>query len=179
MLKDGDRLLLGLSGGKDSLSLLHILLEFQKKLPIKFDIEVSRISWCFQTTDDQDHLSQRFSRWYQLFHDRSVQLIPWPLHLVRFVAIYLLVWIALKNMLKSFLTFDTTQPRFFLQYSIQTFRSFTAYSIRWITRIEIPFHSRRNRRTCSYLGKRWSHSFFALCLLCEDETWKPLCLCKK
>jgi predicted phosphoadenosine phosphosulfate sulfurtransferase len=41
MLQDGDRLLLGLSGGKDSLSLLHILLEFQRKLPIRFDIEAS------------------------------------------------------------------------------------------------------------------------------------------
>eukprot|EP00339_Tiarina_fusa_P025532 CAMPEP_0117004236 /NCGR_PEP_ID=MMETSP0472-20121206/5284_1 /TAXON_ID=693140 ORGANISM="Tiarina fusus, Strain LIS" /NCGR_SAMPLE_ID=MMETSP0472 /ASSEMBLY_ACC=CAM_ASM_000603 /LENGTH=1432 /DNA_ID=CAMNT_0004705139 /DNA_START=23 /DNA_END=4321 /DNA_ORIENTATION=- len=43
MLEDGDRLLLGLSGGKDSLSLLHVLLEFQKKLPIKFEIEVCTI----------------------------------------------------------------------------------------------------------------------------------------
>jgi hypothetical protein len=41
MLEDGDRLLLGLSGGKDSLSLLHVLLEFQRKLPIRFDVEVS------------------------------------------------------------------------------------------------------------------------------------------
>ena len=41
MIQDGDRLLFGLSGGKDSLSLLHCLLEFQRKLPIKFDIEVS------------------------------------------------------------------------------------------------------------------------------------------
>ncbi|KAG7356486.1 aminotransferase [Nitzschia inconspicua] len=43
MLEDGDRLLLGLSGGKDSLSLLHVLLEFQRKLPIRFDIEVCTI----------------------------------------------------------------------------------------------------------------------------------------
>mmetsp|Transcript_23803 Transcript_23803/g.38751 ORF Transcript_23803/g.38751 Transcript_23803/m.38751 type:complete len:1335 (+) Transcript_23803:77-4081(+) len=43
MIQDGDRLLLGLSGGKDSLSLLHCLLEFQRKLPIKFDIEVCTI----------------------------------------------------------------------------------------------------------------------------------------
>jgi len=43
MLKDGDRLLLGLSGGKDSLSLLHCLLEFQRKLPIKFELEVCTI----------------------------------------------------------------------------------------------------------------------------------------
>jgi len=43
MIEEGDRLLLGLSGGKDSLSLLHILLEFKKKLPINFDIEVCTI----------------------------------------------------------------------------------------------------------------------------------------
>jgi len=43
MLKDGDRLLLGLSGGKDSLSLLHCLMEIQRKLPIKFEIEVCTI----------------------------------------------------------------------------------------------------------------------------------------
>ena len=43
MLEDGDRLLLGLSGGKDSMSLLHVLLKFQKKLPIKFEIEVCTI----------------------------------------------------------------------------------------------------------------------------------------
>jgi selenocysteine lyase/cysteine desulfurase len=43
MIQEGDRLLLGLSGGKDSLSLLHILLEWQRKSPIKFDIEVCTI----------------------------------------------------------------------------------------------------------------------------------------
>ena len=37
MIQDGDRVLLGLSGGKDSLSLLHVLLDLQKKAPIKFD----------------------------------------------------------------------------------------------------------------------------------------------
>ena len=43
MINDGDRLLLGLSGGKDSLSLLHLLLEFKRIRPIKFDIEVCTI----------------------------------------------------------------------------------------------------------------------------------------
>ncbi len=43
MLEEGDRLLLGLSGGKDSLSLLHCLMELQKKLPTKFEIEVCTI----------------------------------------------------------------------------------------------------------------------------------------
>jgi len=43
MIEEGDRLLLGLSGGKDSLSLLHCLLELKRKLPTKFEIEVCTI----------------------------------------------------------------------------------------------------------------------------------------
>lgn len=43
MIEEGDRLLLGLSGGKDSLSLLHALLEYRRKNPVKFDLEVCTI----------------------------------------------------------------------------------------------------------------------------------------
>ena len=43
MIRDGDRVLLGLSGGKDSLSLLHVLLDLQKKAPIKFTLGVCTI----------------------------------------------------------------------------------------------------------------------------------------
>lgn len=38
MIHPGDRVLLALSGGKDSLSLLHALLHFQRCAPIRFDI---------------------------------------------------------------------------------------------------------------------------------------------
>ena len=38
MIKDGDRVLLGLSGGKDSLCMLHALHEFQQKAPISFEL---------------------------------------------------------------------------------------------------------------------------------------------
>ncbi len=38
MIRDGDRVLLGLSGGKDSLSLLHVLLHLRAKAPIGFDL---------------------------------------------------------------------------------------------------------------------------------------------
>ena len=43
MIQEGDRLCLGLSGGKDSLALLHILLAVQKKAPVNFSIACATV----------------------------------------------------------------------------------------------------------------------------------------
>ncbi len=40
MLKDGDKVLLAVSGGKDSLSLLHLLLHFKRHSPVNFSLSV-------------------------------------------------------------------------------------------------------------------------------------------
>jgi tRNA(Ile)-lysidine synthase TilS/MesJ len=40
MIRDGDRILLGVSGGKDSLSLLQILVHLRSYAPVKFDLGV-------------------------------------------------------------------------------------------------------------------------------------------
>ena len=43
MIKEGDKILLAVSGGKDSLSLFHLLRHFHRHAPIKFDLGVVTI----------------------------------------------------------------------------------------------------------------------------------------
>ncbi len=43
MIRSGDRLLLGLSGGKDSLSLLQILVHLRRHAPVDFELQVATV----------------------------------------------------------------------------------------------------------------------------------------
>ncbi|MBI3546075.1 MAG: tRNA 2-thiocytidine biosynthesis protein TtcA, partial [Gammaproteobacteria bacterium] len=43
MIRPGDRVLLGLSGGKDSLSLLHVLMHLRDKAPLRFELAAATV----------------------------------------------------------------------------------------------------------------------------------------
>jgi len=51
MIHPGDRLLLGLSGGKDSLSLLQVLRTLQVKSPVKFELACATVDPCIDGYD--------------------------------------------------------------------------------------------------------------------------------
>ena len=51
MIRPDDRLLLGLSGGKDSMSLLQVLRTLQVKSPIKFDLACATVDPCIDGYD--------------------------------------------------------------------------------------------------------------------------------
>jgi tRNA 2-thiocytidine biosynthesis protein TtcA len=54
MIQPGDRLLLGLSGGKDSLSLLHVLLQLQRRSPVPFALAAATVDPCIEGFDPSD-----------------------------------------------------------------------------------------------------------------------------
>jgi tRNA(Ile)-lysidine synthase TilS/MesJ len=51
MIREGDRLLLALSGGKDSMSLLHVLLRLQLNSPVRFTLAAATVDPCIEGFD--------------------------------------------------------------------------------------------------------------------------------
>ena len=43
MIGEGDKVLVGLSGGKDSLTMLHVLLELKRRSPVKFEVAAATV----------------------------------------------------------------------------------------------------------------------------------------
>lgn len=51
MIREGDRLLLGLSGGKDSLSMLQVLMHLQSYAPVHFELGAATVDPCIEGFD--------------------------------------------------------------------------------------------------------------------------------
>jgi tRNA 2-thiocytidine biosynthesis protein TtcA len=51
MIRAGDRLLLALSGGKDSMSLLHVLLALRQRSPVRFSLAAATVDPCIEGFD--------------------------------------------------------------------------------------------------------------------------------
>jgi len=71
MIRDGDRVLLGLSGGKDSLSLLHVLLHLQKRAPIKFELAAATVDPCSPEFDPSPLKAYMAELGVTYFYDRQ------------------------------------------------------------------------------------------------------------
>jgi tRNA 2-thiocytidine biosynthesis protein TtcA len=71
MIRDGDRVLLGLSGGKDSLSLLHVLLHLQKRAPIRFELAAATVDPCSPEFDPSPLKAYLAELGVTYFYDRQ------------------------------------------------------------------------------------------------------------
>lgn len=71
MIRNGDRVLLGLSGGKDSLSLLHVLLDLQKRAPIKFELAAATVDPCSPEYDPSPLKAYLAELGVPYFYDRQ------------------------------------------------------------------------------------------------------------
>ena len=71
MIRDGDRVLLGLSGGKDSLSLLHVLLYLQKRAPIRFELAAATVDPCSPEFDPSPLKAYLAELGVTYFYDRQ------------------------------------------------------------------------------------------------------------
>lgn len=77
LIQDGDKILVAVSGGKDSLTMLYFLKEFQKKAPITFDILAFHLEQG-QPGHDSRSLIEIFQEWnipYRIEHQNTYKIV--------------------------------------------------------------------------------------------------------
>ncbi len=73
MIQDGDRILVGVSGGKDSLALLHLLHERRKRVPIDYELVPVHVDLGFRLS--QQESLKEFFEWRGLsYHFEQTQI---------------------------------------------------------------------------------------------------------
>jgi tRNA 2-thiocytidine biosynthesis protein TtcA len=75
LIKDGDRILIAVSGGKDSTVLAWALSNFRKTLKIEFELEALHISGDFCSCCKKSDLTTRLEEWNIPFTDLFVPII--------------------------------------------------------------------------------------------------------
>lgn len=75
MIEEGDKILVAVSGGKDSLTMLHNLAHRQKNHPIKYDFEAIHIASDFCSCCSKSKLEDAFKQWNIKYHIVSIPII--------------------------------------------------------------------------------------------------------
>ncbi|MFP4485063.1 MAG: ATP-binding protein [Spirochaetaceae bacterium] len=74
LIEDGDRVLVGVSGGKDSLSLLHQLSRKQPRFSRRFDLAAAHVESEYSNPQAVDRLEELCAEWSIPFHRLRVNL---------------------------------------------------------------------------------------------------------
>jgi tRNA 2-thiocytidine biosynthesis protein TtcA len=74
MIKENDKILIGVSGGKDSLTLLYDLIKRQKSFPIKYKIQAAHIITDF-TICNKEKIEKLFNEWGIEYHFIKVPVL--------------------------------------------------------------------------------------------------------
>jgi len=77
LIQEGDKILIAVSGGKDSLTMLYFLKEFQAKAPFHFDILAFHLEQG-QPGEDSEPLRKIFQKWnvpYYIEHQNTYKIV--------------------------------------------------------------------------------------------------------